>query len=108
MSSNKDYEDEIVELDELKITKISPKLKEELEKFKSLKRLSLIACDVRSLDNFPNLASLEELDFADNKIKGDELTKLPNLANLRSLCLSSNLINSVQDLKSLTKFNKTI
>jgi Leucine-rich repeat (LRR) protein len=95
-------------LDELKVTKITLKLKDELEKYKALKRLSMIACDLRSLDNFPNLASLEELELADNKIKGDELSKLPALNNLRSLGLSSNLINGVQDLKSLTKFNKII
>jgi Leucine-rich repeat (LRR) protein len=95
-------------LDELKVTKITPKLKDELEKYKALKRLSMIACDLRSLDNFPNLTSLEELELADNKIKGDELSKLPSLNNLRRLGLSSNLINGVQDLKSLTKFNKII
>lgn len=95
-------------MDELKVTKITLKLKDELEKYKALKRLSMIACDLRSLDNFPNLASLEELELADNKIKGDELSKLPALNNLRSLGLSSNLINGVQDLKSLTKFNKII
>jgi hypothetical protein len=68
----------------------------------------MIACDLRSLDNFPNLVSLEIIELADNKIKGDELSKLPNLDNLKVLTLSSNLINSAQDLKSLVRFNKNI
>lgn len=65
-------------------------------------------CDLRSLDNFPNIPSLEELFLTDNKIKGEELAKLPALPNLKCLDLSSNPIYNVQDLKPLTKYNRTI
>jgi hypothetical protein len=31
----------------------------------------MIACDLRSLDNFPNIPTLEVIDLADNKIRGE-------------------------------------
>lgn len=97
-----------MELDEIKVTKISSELKAELEKFKSAKKLSMVACDLKSFENFPTLEELEELDLTDNKIKGDELRNIPLFSQLRELSLSSNPINTIQDIKTLTKFNKSL
>lgn len=68
----------------------------------------MIACDLKSFENFPNLPGLAELDLTDNKIKGEELRNIPYLAELRELCLSSNPINSLNDIKTLARFNKSI
>lgn len=68
----------------------------------------MVGCDLRSLENFPTISTLEYIELTDNKIKGEELSKLPSLPNLKNLSLGSNPINSIQDLKPLTKFNKSI
>lgn len=108
ISGSKDYTDDIVELDEIKVTKITPQLKAELEKFTAAKRLSMVACDLKSFENFPLLEELEELDLTDNKIKGEELRNIPLLTQLRELSLSCNPITNLQDIKTLTRFNKSL
>lgn len=108
ISEDKDYTDDVVELDEIKVTKITPQLKAELEKFTAAKRLSMVACDLKSFENFPLLEELEELDLTDNKIKGEELRNIPLMTQLRELCLSCNPINNIQDIKTLARFNKSL
>ena len=96
VDSSKDYNDEVVELEDLKINKFTPKAKEELENYKELKKLTIVACDLRSFENFPVNGGLEELDLTDNKLKGEELARLPVLPFLRVLTLTNNPIGNAQ------------
>ena len=63
-------------LDECHFKQFSPQLKSELEKYKNLIYLSLNDCQLKSLDNFPNLPNLVKLDLLDNNLSGESLTKI--------------------------------
>lgn len=47
--------------------------KEYLERFTSLKHLSLADTNLKSVRNMPLLPSLEDLDLSNNAISGDEM-----------------------------------
>lgn len=51
-------------------------LKLRLEKFTELVSLSMNDCDLRSLENFPNLPKLVRLELVDNKLTGKSLNSL--------------------------------
>eukprot|EP00274_Cyanoptyche_gloeocystis_P000246 CAMPEP_0196661606 /NCGR_PEP_ID=MMETSP1086-20130531/45139_1 /TAXON_ID=77921 /ORGANISM="Cyanoptyche gloeocystis , Strain SAG4.97" /LENGTH=242 /DNA_ID=CAMNT_0041996591 /DNA_START=73 /DNA_END=801 /DNA_ORIENTATION=+ len=76
-----------------------------LEKFVSLRSLLLNSIGLETLDGFPELPLLEQLELNDNHLSGglDNLVKLKELTVLR---LSGNRIDSVQELRPLRHLKK--
>ena len=77
-------------LDNIKIEKISDRLKQEIESIEELMCLSLNDCNLVSLANFPHCKNLIRLEIMDNKFPARELQHLSHLASLQSLSLGAN------------------
>ena len=88
-------------LDEFKIEKINDELKKELEAFKELQTLTMNGCELISLDNFPKLDNLFQLELTDNKFPITDLTKLAHLKSMQSLVLRNTNVKKVEDLAPL-------
>lgn len=93
-------------LDSLNIGKISDKLRKTLETYSNLTSLSLNECSLVSLNNFPDLPNLVRLELNGNKITGEDLKNLLKLKELQSLTLSSNKINTIEEVKVLKQLPK--
>jgi len=52
----------------LNISKLTPELVEELNKFKNIQNLSINSSGIRSVENFPELEQLKTLELIDNFI----------------------------------------
>ena len=52
------------------------KIKSYLEKFDSLEELSMVSCNLNSLNNFPELPNLLKIDLSDNHLKDADLKEL--------------------------------
>lgn len=58
-------------------------------------------CALVSLENFPDMPSLEELILESNRLGGAELVHLSHLKGLKWLSLFENVIKDVDDFKAL-------
>jgi acidic leucine-rich nuclear phosphoprotein 32 family protein A/C/D len=104
-------EEEIQELslDELKIPKITNEVKAKLEKIEDLISLSLNKCELESLDNLPNSASLIRLEVCENKFKASEISKIvERYPKLQILMLSDNNITDFPEIKSLSGLKELV
>lgn len=85
-----------------RIPKITPELKEALEKYKNLLRLSLNNIGLESLENMPDITKLQILEISNNKFDGSDLDiickKYPNLYKLK---ICSNEISDIQNIYKL-------
>ena len=70
-----------------------------LAPLKKLRLISLDKSNIESIDNFPRLPELEELDLSDNKIS--KISGIENLPKLRYLNLSFNKIKKIENLDKL-------
>jgi Leucine-rich repeat (LRR) protein len=93
-------------LDECHFKQFSPQLKSELEKYKNLIYLSLNDCQLKSLDNFPNLPNLVKLDLLDNNLSGESLSKIASQQSLQQLALGGNPIKTLEEVKVLSKLRE--
>ena len=69
-------------------------------RYQFLENLVLTRCDLRNLENFPQLTSLKTLDLSHNSLQGT-LNNLMPLVNLDYLCLAHNLISDFRKLQPL-------
>jgi len=58
------------------------------------------------LENFPNLPSLIRLELNGNQITGEGLKNLLKLSELQSLTLTSNKINTIEEVTVLKQLPK--
>jgi Leucine-rich repeat (LRR) protein len=63
-------------LDECHFKTFTPQLKKEIEKYSNLLYLSLNDCQLKNLEDFPNLPKLVKLDLLDNNLSDDCLAKI--------------------------------
>ena len=89
------YENLIIDNIQLK-EGFKPVDKEYLNKFKALRKLSVNAVHLKSLDNLPEIP-IQKLELSDNLLKGEELSKLVNLYkdSLVSLKAANNKITDL-------------
>ena len=90
-------------LDETHFKSFTPELKKELEKYKNLLYLSLNDCQLKSLDNFPQIPSLLKLDLLDNHLTDDCISVIASISGLQALSLGGNQIKEISTLKALKK-----
>lgn len=77
-------------------------MKDLIEKCDQLKSLKLAECSLSSLENFPKLPNLEELDVSSNAITDKDLKIIgSNCQKLVSLSIGDNQISAVASLKFL-------
>ena len=62
--------------------KLADDVKKRLETYQNLASLTLNGCNLRSLENFPNLPNLIRLELIDNKLTGEKLKPLGVFTNL--------------------------
>lgn len=93
-------------LDECHFKQFTPQLKQELEKYKNLIYLSLNDCQLKSLENFPNLPNLVKLDLLDNNLSGESLSKIAGQSSLQQLALGGNPIKTLEEIKVLAKLQE--
>ena len=99
--NTKDQPTLIIALDGITINYISDEVKTYLENFKSLTELSMINCNLNSLQNFPDLPSLIKLDLSDNHIKDTDLKELLKYKKLQELRMANN--NGIKDFSEIKK-----
>jgi len=58
------------------------------------------------LENFPDLPNLIRLELNGNQLTGDDLKYILKLKELQSLTLSSNKINTIEEVKVLKELPK--
>eukprot|EP00389_Voromonas_pontica_P004855 GDKH01007226.1.p1 GENE.GDKH01007226.1~~GDKH01007226.1.p1 ORF type:complete len:281 (+),score=66.69 GDKH01007226.1:120-962(+) len=90
--------------DGLTVKTFQPTDGELFKKFPKVEFLSLIACDIASLDNFPTISGLRHLLLSDNHIKGG-LDKLVSMPELETLYLGGNHLKSLSDLEPLKQLS---
>lgn len=73
-----------------------------LNQYQNLRTLNINHCDLRNLDNFPKIYTLEELDLGFNQIQGTFNNLMP-LKKLKYLNLQHNLIFESNKLAPLRK-----
>lgn len=88
-------------LDDVKMGHITPEVKHQLERISDLLYLSMNACDLKSLNHFPVVKTLVQLDLCDNEFPAKELIHLKDLSQLKSLDLDGNKIEKVEQLEPL-------
>ena len=94
----------IITLDGIAINHISDEVKSYLEKFDSLEELSMVSCNLNSLNNFPELPNLLKIDLSDNHLKDVDLKELLKYKKLTELRMTNNLIGNwslIQELEKL-------
>ena len=89
----------IIALDGITINHISDEVKTYLENFKSLEELSLVNCNLNSLQNFPELPSLKKLDLSDNHLKDADLKELCKYTKLQELRMANN--NGIKEFSEI-------
>ena len=99
--NTKDEPIKIIALDGITINHISNEIKTYLENFKSLEELSMVNCNLNSLQNFPDLPSLIKLDLSDNHIKDTDLKELFKYKKLQELRMANN--NGIKDFSEIKK-----
>ncbi len=73
-----------------------------MEKCTQLKVLRMAECNLSSLDNFPSLPNLEELDVSSNSITDKDLKIIAtNCQKLKMLSIGDNQISAIASLKVL-------
>jgi len=94
----------IITLDGIAINHISDEVKSYLENFDSLEELSMVSCNLNSLNNFPELPNLLKIDLSDNHLKDVDLKELLKYKKLTELRMANNLIGNwslIQELEKL-------
>ena len=94
----------IITLDGIAINHISDEVKSYLENFDSLEELSMVSCNLNSLNNFPELPNLLKIDLSDNHLKDADLKELLKYKKLTELRMANNLIGNwslIQELEKL-------
>ena len=99
--NTKDEPIKIIALDGITINHISNEIKTYLENFKSLEELSMVNCNLNSLQNFPDLPSLIKLDLSDNHLKDTDLKELYKYNKLQELRMANN--NGIKDFSEIKK-----
>ena len=100
--NTKDQPTLIIALDGITINHISNEVKTYLENFKSLEELSMVNCNLNTLQNFPELPSLIKLDLSDNHIKDTDLNELLKYKKLQELRMANNNgISNFSEIKEL-------
>ena len=104
---NKTYgnkeQDSVLEIicDTIVIKELNQESKQLLEKYQHAKTLSFISCQLKSLNNLPNIPSIEEVQLSDNHLNGKELTNLMLYPKLSKIKLCNNPIKEINDLQCL-------
>ena len=99
--NTKDQPTLIIALDGITINHISDEVKTYLENFKSLEELSMVNCNLNTLQNFPELPSLIKLDLSDNHIKDTDLNELLKYKKLQELRMANN--NGISNFSEIKK-----
>ena len=99
--NTKDQPTLIIALDGITINHISEEVKTYLENFKSLEELSMVNCNLNTLQNFPELPSLIKLDLSDNHIKDTDLNELLKYKKLQELRMANN--NGISNFSEIKK-----
>ena len=99
--NTKDQPTLIIALDGITINHISNEVKTYLENFKSLEELSMVNCNLNTLQNFPELPSLIKLDLSDNHIKDTDLNELLKYKKLQELRMANN--NGISNFSEIKK-----
>ena len=99
--NTKDQPTLIIALDGITINHISNEVKTYLENFKSLEELSMVNCNLNTLQNFPELPSLIKLDLSDNHIKDTDLKELLKYKKLQELRMANN--NGISNFSEIKK-----
>ena len=99
--NTKDQPTLIIALDGITINHISDEVKTYLENFKSLEELSMVNCNLNTLQNFPELPSLIKLDLSDNHIKDIDLNELLKYKKLQELRMANN--NGISNFSEIKK-----
>ena len=103
--NTKDQPTLIIALDGITINHISDEVKTYLENFKSLEELSMVNCNLNTLQNFPELPSLIKLDLSDNHIKDTDLNELLKYKKLQELRMANNNgISNFSEIKNTLDF----
>ena len=76
-----------------------------MQRYSLLAYLQITHCDLRTLDNFPNLHTLVELRLSHNKLQGS-LENIIKLMGLEYLDLSHNIIRDVSKLLPLKRIKR--
>lgn len=94
-------EDEENELnfDGIAIQELTPKMKLKLEGFATVTCLSLNNCELKTLNNLPNLPELNRIELMGNQFPASELSNLLIYKNLECVSIGDNQIDSIEDLK---------
>ncbi|CAD8171384.1 unnamed protein product [Paramecium octaurelia] len=103
-------EQDIVEdlnIDGVKITKFTEEMAALFTQHQQLVSLSFEKCGLTTLDGFPKLKQLQNLEFENNSLTGTAIKFIAdNFKELINLNLSQNNIKSVDDLKPLASLTK--
>ena len=99
--NTKDQPTLIIALDGITINHISDEVKTYLENFKSLEELSMVNCNLNTLQNFPELPSLIKLDLSDNHLKDTDLNELLKYKKLQELRMANN--NGISNFSEIKK-----
>ncbi|CAD8162912.1 unnamed protein product [Paramecium octaurelia] len=103
-------EQDIVEdlnIEGVKITKFTEEMAALFTKHQSLLGLAFEKCGLTTLEGFPKLKKLQNLEFENNSLTGTAIKYIAdNFKELINLNLSQNNIKSVDDLKPLASLTK--
>ncbi len=83
-------------------------MKKMIEQCKNIEELILSECDLTSLDNFPQLQHLKQLDLSINSLPDEEIKKLAINKQLTILSIADNKITKLDTIKSLQNSLKNL
>lgn len=90
-----------IEVQGVYLIKITPLIKQKIESAPRVKALSFQNCRLSSLENFPQIPGLKELDLSDNYLKDENIQELSQFKNLKYMYLSGNKIRNINSLSFL-------
>ena len=91
----------VLELDGVVIKSLTLATQQRLQRYSALQVLSMISCQLSSLEFFPHLPQLLRLELVNNEIQGADLHYLAGCRHLQALVLSHNHVTSDVDLQPL-------
>eukprot|EP00828_Plagiopyla_frontata_P018506 TRINITY_DN2373_c0_g1_i8.p1 TRINITY_DN2373_c0_g1~~TRINITY_DN2373_c0_g1_i8.p1 ORF type:complete len:223 (-),score=55.43 TRINITY_DN2373_c0_g1_i8:31-699(-) len=102
------HEVEELILDSHHFGKFTPELKAKIESYTNLCSLALNDCQLKSLENFPNLPKLAKLELIDNQLAANALNELPSFPELQSLSLGGNRIANIDEITALKRYTQLV
>lgn len=88
------------------IKEINKEIKNYIEAFKYVEKLSMSSCKLYNLDNLPYLPNLMKIELNDNNLTEKEIIKLKKYPLLSEIYAANNNIKSFEELKELSQMRE--